>query len=155
DIDLGDIKVHVPSARGAFQADFDFTAQKGFVLRVSAGVDIQSGVATWLLQAIDPETGEVIQDPARGLLPPTDARGGGEGFVSYTIRPRTDVTTGTVITSQARVLFNTAPPEDTLPITTTVDAVAPRTDLTVTPLAGGADYALRWTSADDEGGSGV
>src|SRR5262249_18005594 len=69
DLQLGDIKVHIPNSVGSFQSDFDFTNSKGFILRVSAGIDISSNTATWLLQAIDPLTGEVIQDPTKGLLP--------------------------------------------------------------------------------------
>src|SRR5204863_3996512 len=54
DMRLGDIQLHIPDSRGAFQGDFDFTGSKGFILRVSAGVDVASHTATWLLQAIDP-----------------------------------------------------------------------------------------------------
>src|SRR5262249_51242710 len=63
DLKIGDIQVHVPTGRASFQGDFDFSRSKGFILRVSAGVDVQAATSTWLLQAIDPATGEVIQDP--------------------------------------------------------------------------------------------
>src|SRR5262249_7352995 len=75
DIKVGDITVHIPQGRSLFQGDFDFTRARGFIFRVSAGVDLQSGVATWLLQAIDPLTGEVLHDPTRGLLRPNKAQG--------------------------------------------------------------------------------
>src|SRR4029077_19817771 len=73
DLQLGNIQVHIPNTVGSFQGDFDFTRSKGFILRVSAGIDINSDTVTWLLQAIDPDTGEVIQDPTKGLLAPDDA----------------------------------------------------------------------------------
>jgi len=79
DFQIGDLKVHVPAGVGSFQNDFDFTQSKGFILRVSVGIELSSNTATWLLQAIDPLTGEVIQDPTRGLLPPDDAQGDGRG----------------------------------------------------------------------------
>src|SRR6185503_4487209 len=51
---------------------------------------------------------------------------------------------------------NTASPQDTNTVTETVDAAAPATQLTVTPIStGGADYQLRWTATDDGPGSGV
>jgi hypothetical protein len=53
-----------------FQGDFDFTATKGFILRVSAGIDAETRIATWLLQVIDPDTGEQLNDSQRGLLVP-------------------------------------------------------------------------------------
>ncbi|MBO3704008.1 MAG: hypothetical protein J5W83_15990, partial [Candidatus Accumulibacter sp.] len=74
DLKLGDINVHLPAGRASFQGDFDFSGSKGFVLRVSAGIDVTTRIATWLLQAIDPQTGEVLHDATRGLL----ARAAGE-----------------------------------------------------------------------------
>ncbi len=101
DLKIGDISVHIPAGRGLFQGDFDFVATKGFILRVSAGVDLVRNEATWLLQAIDPLTGELLQDPTRGLLPPNNAAGSGAGFVTYTILPLDDAPTGTVIEASA------------------------------------------------------
>ncbi|TVS15269.1 MAG: tandem-95 repeat protein, partial [Planctomycetaceae bacterium] len=156
DIRLGEITVHVPDARGSLQADFDFTQQLGFILRVSAGLDPISGTATWLLQAIDPDTGERVQNPFKGFLPPNNAQGAGAGFVSYSIVPRANLETGTEIAAQARVLFNNAPPEDTELIVQRIDGVAPTTTVTATPLvSGGSDFQVEWTAVDDEGGSGV
>ena len=71
--------------------EFDFTESNGFILRVSAGVDLyqeDSPVATWSLQAIDPLTGEVLQDATRGLLRPNNALGEGAGFVTYSVTTR-------------------------------------------------------------------
>ncbi len=155
DIKVGDINIHVPGGRALFQGEFDFTAAKGFILRVSAGVDVPAGQATWLLQAIDPDTGEVIQDPANGLLPPNDALGSGAGFVSYTIQPVDDVETGAVVSASARVLTNSGPPEDTLQLDQIVDAFPPTTTLTVTRLGeDGQHYLIDWDVIDDVGGSG-
>src|SRR5262249_14899151 len=83
DLQLGDLSVHIPGGVGSFQGDFDFTNSKGFVLRVSAGLDLNSSTMTWLLEAIDPFTGEVITDPGKGLLAPDNASGAGRGFVTY------------------------------------------------------------------------
>ncbi len=69
DIKVGNITIHVPAGRSLFQGDFDFTQSNGFILRVSAGVDLRSHAATWLLQAIDPLTGQLLRDSTRGLLP--------------------------------------------------------------------------------------
>ena len=156
DIRIGDIQVHVPAGIGSFQGDFDFTTSKGFILRVSAGLDLGSDTATWLLQAIDPDTGEVIRDPNMGLLPPNNAAGSGSGFVSYTILPLNGVATGTTISASARVLLNTAPPMDTAPLQQTIDGLAPTTTLSANPVVqGSADYQVQWTAQDDPGGSGV
>ena len=86
DLQVGQIRVHIPAGRATFQGDFDFTQTQGFVLRVSAGVDLDSRMATWLLQAIDPLTGEILQATDRGLLAPNNPEGDGVGLVGYTIQ---------------------------------------------------------------------
>ncbi|MDH5639643.1 MAG: putative Ig domain-containing protein, partial [Nitrospira sp.] len=155
DIELGDLRVHIPSDRATFQGDFNFVQSKGFLLRVSAGVDVAQQTATWLLQAIDPETGEVMQDTTKGLLAQNNAQGAGLGSVSYSVLAGEDLATGTTITAQARVLFNTAPPADATEVTQTIDGRAPVTTLTATKLGTSDDYQVQWTAVDDAGGSGV
>ncbi|MDM9385689.1 CARDB domain-containing protein [Chlorogloeopsis sp. ULAP01] len=156
DLRLGDIQVHIPAGRATFSGDFDFIRSKGFILRVSAGLDVISNTATWLVQAIDPNTGEVMQNPNIGLLPPNNANGVGSGFVTYSVLPLAGSATGTEITTEARVIFNTAAPIDTARVTNIIDGVAPTTVLTVTPLvAGGSDYLVNWTATDDAAGAGV
>ncbi len=54
--------------------------------RVAPASTPTTRTASWVLQAIDPETGEVLQDATRGLLRPNNAQGAGAGFVSYTVQ---------------------------------------------------------------------
>ncbi|HEV6968860.1 CARDB domain-containing protein, partial [Roseateles sp.] len=158
DLKIGDINVHVPDGQAVFQGDFDFSgaAGKGYVLRVSAGIDAEARVATWLIQAIDPDTGEVLHDPARGLLP-ADANGKPTGgFVSYTIRAADTAPTGANITASARVFFDATPPIVSNSVSHTLDAEAPVTTLTVASSgndAGGQPtYRVSWKAADDASG---
>ncbi|MHB8956711.1 MAG: putative Ig domain-containing protein [Pirellulaceae bacterium] len=156
DLQVGDIRVHIPEDRSFFQNDFDFTTTKGFLLRVSAGIDPESRQATWLLQAIDPLTGELLADPNNGLLPPNDATGLGAGFVSYSVALDTDAVTGARLDAQARVITDNAPPEDTVTLSYLVDARAPVTTLSVVPLSGTTPtYQVTWQAVDESTGSGV
>ncbi|MBD2200392.1 MULTISPECIES: CARDB domain-containing protein [Calothrix] len=156
DMQLGDIQVKLPAGRGSFEGTFDFVRAKGFLLRISAGLDPLSKTATWLLQAINPDTGEVIQDPNIGLLPANDTNGAGRGFVTYTVKPKSDITTSSAIASQARVIFNTAAPLDTTVLSNVVDAQAPTTQITAKPLSNASsNYLVQWQAADDSAGSGV
>ncbi|MEX2214849.1 MAG: Ig-like domain-containing protein [Phycisphaeraceae bacterium] len=155
DIRIGDINIEVPSDRGVYTADIDFLDTKGFILRVSAGIDLAANEATWLLQAINPITGQLITDPNRGLLPPNNALGDGFGFVSYTIRTEDDVNTGDEVTASARVFFDNAAPEDTELLTQRIDAAAPVTQLTVTRITPAApNFNVSWNALDDTDGSG-
>src|SRR5262249_59049365 len=101
---LGDLQAHIPAGRATFQGDFDFTKSKGFILRVSAGLEVQSGAATWLVQAIDPATGEVVTDPGVGLLLPNDVQTHGSELTSYPIQPMAGLASRTPRKAPAPVL---------------------------------------------------
>jgi hypothetical protein len=123
---------------------------------VSAGIDLfqEPAQATWLIQAIDPLTGEVLQDSSRGLLRPNDALGSGAGFVSYTVEPLADIPTGSKITASARILFDTQAPEDTSVLTQVVDSQAPTSRITVGRIGATANFSVAWEVSDDTRGSG-
>ena len=134
--------------------DLDLTATHGFVFRVSAGADVESRTVSWLLQAIDPDTGEVISDGVNGLFK-SDASGDlATGMVSYSIEADRRAADGAVIEASARVLFDTRAPQDTNTVSQTLDAVAPVTALEVTPIDGAPGrFDVAWEATD--AGSGV
>jgi large repetitive protein len=153
-LQVGDLPViQVPANQALFQADYDYSQSRGYILRVSAGMDSASGTASWLLQAIDPHTGTLIQDPQRGLLRPNNARGEGAGFIEFTIRAKEDLETGTPLTVSARVLMNNAPPEDAAPVTVLADGQPPTTELTSDQAEGAC--SIHWQASDPPGGSGL
>ena len=165
DIRIGDITLDIPAGRWSFQGDFDFTYTKGFILRVSAGIDTYQEPAgvSWVVQAIDPLTGELLQDGTRGLLAPNDAFGKGAGFISSTVEarspdevkvtpqtPKNQIPDG-IVKASARVFFDAQAPEDTLVLEQRVDADAPSTALSVLRIAGTDDYRLDWATGDGSG----
>ncbi len=154
DIKVGDITIRMPNGRSFYQGDFDFAATLGFNVRVSAGVDLKTNSATWLIQAIDPLTGELRTNPIGGLLQPNNARGQGAGFVAYSVELSEAAATGAIVTANARVSMDNAAPEDAPALTYTADATAPASRLTVTPLNDEADFKVAWSVTDDANGSG-
>src|SRR3546814_14131887 len=52
DIRIGDISIDVPDGKTSFQAEYDFPAARGFILRVSAVLDLSQtpASASWLIQ---------------------------------------------------------------------------------------------------------
>ena len=88
----------------------------------AATIDERTGIATWTFTTIDPATGQIPLDPTLGFLPPDNANGIGEGFVSYTVMANPSDPTGTVINAQATVDFYTQPPINTPQIFNTIDA---------------------------------
>src|SRR5262249_16328260 len=138
DILLGDLALELPEGRGSFTGEFDFVKERGFVLQVTCGVDVESRIATWLLRAIDPETGLPVSDPTIGLL-----AGGGSGTVGYRIQATSEARNGSPVQASARVFFGNDTPLDSNTVVNTLDALAPVTTTSVT--ANGNHYSLRWT----------
>jgi uncharacterized repeat protein (TIGR01451 family) len=71
--------------------------------------DPTNGVVHWTLRTIDRATGKVPEDATVGFLPPNDATGRGEGYVTFSIRTRSDLTAGTSIPNFATIKFDTEP----------------------------------------------
>jgi hypothetical protein len=115
------------------QQTIDLKDKDGFLVQVTATVNVQTGLATWTFTTLDPATGQIPLDTNVGFLPPDSANGIGEGFVTYTIQPKSGVTTGTVINGQAIVDFVGQPPINTNSVSNTISAGGPV--VTVTPPA--------------------
>ncbi len=155
DIDLDGVTIQLPSGRASFTGSYDLTAQLGFILDVTAGVDVDSGIATWLLTAIDPSTGLPVATPALSIMPAGGAPGTpGRGTVGYTIEALSTATTGTTIDAAALVVYDNQQPLDSNTVSATLDAVPPTTTYSVTDL-GNSQYFIQWQATDDAGGSGV
>ncbi|MFH1110426.1 MAG: choice-of-anchor C family protein [Planctomycetota bacterium] len=155
EIAFGDSVVRAPEHRAHYVTEVEL--DNGLIVEVDAGLNVQTGTATWTLTAIDPETGELPEDPLTGLLPPNDPEThSGEGHVTFTIRPRPDLPTGTEITNSATIIFDINEPIMTNEVFNTVDAFAPNSQVTG-PAGEVPDrvFDITWTGSDDPGGSGV
>src|SRR3546814_3353955 len=72
DIRIGDISIDVPDGKTSFQAEYDFTAARGFILRVSEVLDLLRipQCACGLFQPTDRSTGGSFKQPTDGRWPP-------------------------------------------------------------------------------------
>lgn len=127
---------------------------------ITAGIDLQTGRAEWLLQSIDPATGLLPDDPFAGFLPPNDCvdihdldcAHAGEGHVKFRIRPKADVPAGTIISNSASVVFDGMAPIVTNEVMNTIALLAP--GLVGNPLPGNGamgvavNTSLSWVPAD-------
>ncbi|MDN5416349.1 MAG: putative Ig domain-containing protein, partial [Acinetobacter sp.] len=153
DIKVGDINIHVPENRSSFTSDFDFSGSLGFILRVSAGVDAESRVLTWLIQAIDPATGEVSKQNIHSLL---KLDGNNKGSVGYTVQSLETALSGEEIVTQARIHLNGTPPVDSQVYRYVLDNQRPVTNLSVTSQQSAdtaqVHYKVNWDAQDDISG---
>ena len=94
---------------------------KSWWVDITAQLNPATGRVGWALRTLDPDTGELPEDPLAGFLPPNDTSGRGQGYVSFTIRPKAGVPIGTVIRNRASIVFDTNDPISTNEVWNTVD----------------------------------
>ncbi len=153
---LGGSVVELPDGRDFFSARFDQSASHGVLLDVSADLNRVTGLLTWRFTSLDPTTFDQPQDPFAGFLPPNQTSPQGEGFVSYFVRPKAGLSTGTRLDAQARIVFDTNAPIDTPAIFNTIDAGAPSSAVNALPaVIGTPSFVVGWAGQDDAGGSGI
>src|SRR5690606_33463660 len=95
---FGNKIINVPANKPSFQQRIDYSADLGFWLDVTAGLDLPNNRYFWLFETIDPLTGQPPLDPTAGFLPVNDTlTGSGEGFVQYFCKPKPTTLTGEII----------------------------------------------------------
>lgn len=156
DFGWSDVYIQVPTNRTFYSARLDLRETKGILADVSIGVNIETGQAFWHFLALDPQTGLPPEAVDKGLLPPEDGNGAGQGFACYTISPRDNAPAGTVLDALATIIFDTEPPLDTPPIFHTIDPSPPLATLdALYPKVEGVEIPLRWRASDPIVGSGL
>ena len=99
---LGSLNIPIPVGMTSIDETLDELSTMGVYIQVVAGLNANTGVATWTLTALDPTTMQIPEDPFLGLLPPDLLPPEGDGSVSYTIRPKAPAATGTISTARPR-----------------------------------------------------
>ncbi len=157
EIGFGSYRVTVPENRAFFQQRIQLGAEFNNLLAdINAGVDIATGKVTWTLTAIDPATGEQPNSASLGLLPPNNAANDGQGFVTYTIKPKTNGPTGALIRNNATIIFDTEEPITTNTVSNTLDADLPTSAVNaLTPYQSQTTFTVSWTGQDPADGSGL
>jgi|GEM_PF-1095667 len=145
----------VPQNRANYTSTLPTTETLGVDVQVTAGLDIVNNEVFWIFRAVDRTTGLAPYDPLLGVLPVNDSLGIGEGFVTYTIFPKSTVETGDSIQAQADIIFDTNEPVITNTWVNYIDAVAPVSTLNALPNNVSGTAELTWTGQDDAGGVGV
>jgi hypothetical protein len=157
EIGFGKYRIPIPDNRAFYQGRLQLGEDLGnLVADISAGLDIATGQVTWTLTALDPKTGEQPNGADQGLLPPNDSTGRGQGSVTYTVQPKADVKTGTVIANSATIIFDTEEPITTNTVTNTIDADVPTSAVNALPAtAATRTFPVSWSSSDPANGSGL
>jgi hypothetical protein len=111
EVGFGSYLFNLPPGTQHYSRSVPMTNQNvAFELQIDAGLDASSGVLSVTFSSIDPKTGLPPQgtNGIVGFLEPEDGTGRGMGHVSYVIRPRAGVPTGTAIRNVATVAYDPA-----------------------------------------------
>ncbi len=154
----GSVVVPVPAGLRSFATSVDTTNQDGSPLRVNIQATLNPGTGLFTIRftSVDPATGMFPEDPFAGFLPVDDDTHRGEGFVTYTVYPKSNLTTGTTLVNQASIIFDDNDPLLTPSRTNTIDAGAPTSTVTALPATTTTTtFTVNWSGNDDAGGSGI
>ncbi len=156
---IGSTVIELPANSITYQGQINLSATLGVILQVTAGVNAETRKAFWILQSRDPITGLPVTDGIRGILPPNDASGAGQGYVVFTMKPDPDVNfiiTGQGVRNTARIRFDANATIPTNFVAHTFDADAPTSSVTIGSSIGpGGPLNLQWAGQDPVGGAGV
>ena len=149
EIRIGEKIVSVPRGTQSFKTTTDLRPSLSTVAEVDFKFNSTTGRAEWFFRGKDPYTGQLAD-----LLPPNENEVAprGEGWASYSVKPKQNLRTGTVIKNKAIIDFevNIPPaPMETPEIFNTIDADAPDSHvLVLAATQDSAHFRVRWTGTD-------
>ncbi len=129
-----------------FSTRVDARDSLGVFVDIVAGINVVTREAFWEIESIDPATGSVPTNPLIGFLLINDSLARGEGSVSFTVRPASDVVTRDQIDAEASIFFDFNAPIVTPAYWNTIDAGAPTSvmDTAVTFVDSNTVTSLVW-----------
>ncbi|MDB5389702.1 MAG: repeat protein, partial [Planctomycetaceae bacterium] len=171
EIGFGDQIVSVPANSQNFQTTVPFTDDNStFNVEIDVSFDAATGKFSVVFLSIDPNT-SLPPDVLTGFLPPEDGTGRGQGYVTYTVDPKSGLASGTAIRNVALISFdkqeiiatNQINPHDpsqgtdpTKEALNTIDVGGPTSSVTaLAPITHANPFTLSWSGSDDANGSGI
>jgi uncharacterized repeat protein (TIGR01451 family) len=137
-----------------FNGEVDLRPTNNLVVKITGSLNTSTGILTWRFTSVDPDTGLPPADPLAGFLPPNKIPPEGEGSVLFTIMPKKDLASGTVIKNGASIIFDTNAPIVTPEWLNTIDKVRPASQvLPLVAVQTAASFNVQWQGADT--GSGI
>ncbi len=169
DVAFGDHFIAVPPHSQHFQTSIPVSLNgANFQVQLEAGIDLDGGRVFADFVSIDPLT-SLPPNVQIGFLPPEDGTGRGIGHVSYLIRPKQNLATGTEVRNVALIRFDMNPVISTDQVDphdpskgvdsnkqalVTIDTTAPHSAVSVlTSITRSASFPVCWSGSDI--GSGI
>ncbi len=138
----------------SYSVDIDLRPDIPVIARASGTLDETTGIITWEFYSLDPSTMMPVEDPFIGFLPPNISPPEGEGFVSYHVGLKQNLTTNTEIKNQAVIIFDANEPIVTNEYKNVLDIDVPESHVSaLSPEMDQVTFTVSWTGNDV--GSGI
>ncbi len=144
----------VPAGLQDYSTRIDDRAETGVFVDVAIHLDVATRTLTATYTSIDPTTLDDESDPFVGFLPPDKDDPMGTGWLAYTVATQAGLATGTKLTAQASVVFDTEAPVVTEAYVNTIDDDPPSSAVAALPAISPPAIPLTWSGSDGNG-SGI
>lgn len=152
-VTIGDSMYSLPSPAKSFVYDFDFTSLYGVKARVTGTFDTTTGIAQWKFLSVDPVTNQATTNALAGFLPPDVNSPKGQGYVSFTISPQSNVQNEDSIKNKAFIKFDYNPVIATNTWRNVFDLVRPVSQVQALPSeVYDTAFTVQWRGTDNASG---
>lgn len=149
----GDSIVKVEANRKNISLLKDLRPAHPNMLRADITVDTITGEVVWKLWTVDTLTQQLTNNPAQGFLPPNVNGTEGVGFVSFSIRPRSGLTSGAILQNRASIVFDENAPIITPFWEYRIDTIAPVSQVYTLPaVQTNKQFQVDWSGSDIHSG---
>lgn len=98
---------------GALRELVDYIPAQNLQVFIEGSADPATSTVNWSLQLIDSTTGLPPEDPLLGFLPPNTTPPAGDGHVAFTVKLKSGLGLGTLISNKASIVFDANPAIET------------------------------------------
>lgn len=146
-VGFNDAVLEVPPGHDRYEAVASVGSDR-YPVRVQAGLDLDSGLLSWLIASYDPVTNDLPGDPFAGFLPPNDSAHRGEGYVTFKLLTLPGLPEGAQIYNQASILFDANAAILTNIVTNTLDSLSPVASVSPLPAFSPPAFTVVWSGSD-------
>ncbi len=148
-----DFSFQPPTGLLEYFDEVDMRPKTDLIVRVNAKLDTNTSILKWHFMSLDPQTMELTESPFLGFLPPNVDKGEGEGFVSFSIEAIDSLSSATVISNFADIIFDYNEPIRTNTFQYTIDKELPSSSvLELDAVQSDTSFIVNWDGVDDFSG---
>jgi hypothetical protein len=157
-ISFGTNRITPPAGSTTFETLYTPPGVTTYKVRIQGSLDSDTDLLKWTFETIDPSTGLPPTDPSIGFLPPDVDGIVGQGSVGFNVMPMQGLTTGTQITNNATIVFDSNASIATPVYLNTLDVDPPVSKVAALPAATPktgttTPFTVSWSGTDV--GSGI